>query len=74
MASTDPGHINPQQQKVIRRVCPSPTVKGQYTYELECLDCGYRYGANGCDIDGAGAGIGRKCPDCDGGAPGDPID
>lgn len=78
--STLIGHINPQRQKVIRRVGPSPQREGRYTFELECLRehddgtiCGHRYGANDFDIDGAGAGRGRKCPACQGGAPGDPI-
>lgn len=78
--STAIGHVNPQSQRVVRRVGPSPTLAGQSTYELECLrarsdgtTCGHRYGANGPDIDGAGAGTGRKCPACQGAAPGDPI-
>ena len=80
MARTDVGHVNPQNQRVLRRVGPSPSLAGQYTYELECLrvdpdgkTCGHRYGANGPDIDGAGAGTGRLCPKCQGGSPGDPI-
>lgn len=71
--STVIGHVNPQNQKVTRKVGASPTLHGQSTYELECLNCGHRYGANGPDIDGAGAGGGRKCPSCQGGAAGDPI-
>ncbi len=70
----------PQNQRVIRRVGPSPSLPGQYTYELECMRpdskgtvCGYRYGANGPDIDGAGAGVGRRCPKCQNGSPGDPL-
>jgi hypothetical protein len=73
VASTDVGHVNPRQQRVKRRVGPSPTLQGKYTYELECLHCGMLYGANGPDIDGAGAGRGRSCPNCQSGAPGDPI-
>ncbi len=80
MASTDIGHVNPQDQRVVRRVGPSPTLPGQYTYELECLRvgsdgriCGHRYGANGPDINGAGAGTGRLCPKCQGGVVGDPL-
>lgn len=70
--STVIGHVNPQRQKVVRKVGPSPSFDGQATYELECLKCGHRYGANGCDIEGAGGGTGRKCP-CQGGAEGDPF-
>ena len=36
----------------------------QDSYKLECLDCGHCYGANGSDI------YQRKCPECQGGAPG----
>lgn len=71
--STSPGHVNPRNQKVIRRVGKSPSWKGQYTYELECFECGHRYGANGPDIEGANGGEGRACPKCQGGKPGDPI-
>jgi hypothetical protein len=59
MGSTDAGHINPRGQRVVRRVGKSPTLSGQYTYELECTHCGHRYGANGPDIDGAEAGCVR---------------
>ncbi|MDA8017740.1 MAG: hypothetical protein MPN21_09855 [Thermoanaerobaculia bacterium] len=72
-SSTSPGHINPKGQKVIRRVGKSPSWKGQYTYELECGQCGHRYGANGPDIERANRGEGRACPVCQGGKPGDPI-
>jgi hypothetical protein len=80
VSTTTPGHVNPQQQRVIRRVGPSNSFPGQYVYELECQRdrrgggiCGHRYGANGCDIDGAGGGNGRQCPLCQGGTPGEPI-
>lgn len=73
--STEIGYLNRQAQRVIRRVGASPSHPNQYTYELECSLCGTHYGANGCDIDGANAGAGRRCPnqDCQKGTPGDPI-
>lgn len=71
--STEIGYVNPQHQRVVRKVGPSPTLQGQSIYELLCLKCGHAYGANGPDIDGAGKGGGRKCPVCQGGAIGDPI-
>ena len=71
--STEAGYVNRQRQRVIRRVGCSPSHPNQYTYELECTRCGTRYGANGCDIDGANAGAGRRCPECQQGAPGDSI-
>jgi hypothetical protein len=61
MKSTEPGFTNERQQKVIRRVCRSPSHGNQYTYELECQICKHRYGANGCDIVCAGAGKGCVC-------------
>lgn len=67
------GHVNDNRQEVIERIGPSPSFSGQYTYCLRCRDCGNVYGANGCDIDGAGAGTGRKCPSCQSGAAGDPV-
>jgi hypothetical protein len=36
----------------------------QYAYRMECLNCGYVYGANGSDI------FERKYPECQGGEPG----
>jgi hypothetical protein len=71
--STTPGHINQRGQRVIRRVGPSPNHRNQYTYELQCTHCDSRYGANGCDIDGANRGVGRRCPECQNGTSGDPI-
>ena len=71
--ATSPGHVNPCGQTVVRRVGKSPSWKGQYTYELACGDCGHHYGANGPDINRANGGDGRKCPECQGGRPGDPI-
>ncbi len=78
--STKTGHVNPQQQRVIRRVGPSTSLPHQNIYELECLrpkeggdPCGNRYGANGPDIDGAGTGTGRKCPVCQHGAEGEKL-
>jgi len=37
---------------------------GQVAYKMECLDCGYVYGANGTDV------FQRKCPECQAGLPG----
>jgi hypothetical protein len=36
----------------------------QYAYLLQCLDCGYIYGASGTDV------AERKCPQCQRGEPG----
>lgn len=73
--STQAGYVNQQGQRVIGRVGRSPSHPNQYTYEMECTHCGTHYGANGCDIDGANAGAGRRCPNqnCQNGTPGDPL-
>ena len=73
--STEVGYVNKQGGRVVRRVGPSPSHPNQYTYEIECTnpDCGFHYGANGCDIDGANSGAGRRCPNCQGGTEGDPL-
>lgn len=68
-ASTVGGYVNKHGQRVIGRT-KLPAIHGQYVYELECTECGQRYGAFGCDIAGANKGSGRKCPACQGGAPG----
>lgn len=80
MSSTTPGFLNPQRQRVIKKVRPSDTFHGQYIYELRCerlkndgTECGHHYGANGCDIKGAGAGNGRLCPECQGGKSGEQL-
>jgi hypothetical protein len=73
--STQAGYVNQQGQRVLSRVGPSPSHPNQYNYEMECSHCGTHYGANGCDIDGANAGAGRRCPspNCQNGTPGNPI-
>jgi hypothetical protein len=71
--STQAGYVNDRAQRVIGRVGRSPSHPNQYTYEMECTHCRTHYGANGCDVDGANAGAGRRCPNCQHGAPGDPI-
>ena len=62
--TTTPGFKNRNDQTVIRGTDIPGTDHNQYVYELECGKCGLHYGANGSDIHL------RKCPGCDGGAPG----
>lgn len=64
--TTVPGYVNRRQQRVVRNTGLPGNDHGQSTYELECLKCGQHYGANGSDI------FQRRCPRCDGGAPGLP--
>ena len=58
MKSTDIGYISKNNQKNLGRRCKSDNHYNQWFYELECLDCGHRYYANGSDI------WLRKCPQC----------
>ena len=71
--STEAGYMNQQGGRVVRRIGRSPSHPNQYTYEIECTHCGFHYGAKGCDIVGANAGTGRRCPNCQGGTEGDPL-
>lgn len=58
MKSTDVGYINKNNQKNLGYRGPSETHVSAKFYEIECLDCGHKYMANGCDI------WLRKCPKC----------
>ena len=58
MKSTDVGYINKNNQKNLGYRGISETHVSAKSYEMECLDCGHKYLANGCDI-----GL-RKCPAC----------
>ena len=59
MKTTDVGYINKNNQKNLGYKGKSETHYNQKFFELECLHCGHRYFANGCDI------WLRKCPCCD---------
>lgn len=58
MKSTEVGYINKNNQKNNGRKCKSENHYNQWFYEMECLDCGNKYYANGFDI------WLRKCPRC----------
>ena len=62
--TTEIGFINRNRQKVVRKTGLDGTDHNQRVYELECLECGHRYGANGSDI------FQRRCPKHDSGRPG----
>ncbi len=66
--TTEPGYTNRNGQVVIRGTDLPGTDHYQYIYVLRCGACGYEYGANGSDI------FQRKCPNCQGGAPGLPAE
>ena len=56
--TTDAGYINKNHQKNLGYVGVSETHYNQRFFQMECLDCGHRYYANGCDV------WLRKCPAC----------
>ena len=58
MKTTDEGYINKNNQKNLGYRGLSETHTSAKFYKMECLDCGHKYMANGCDI-----GL-RKCPNC----------
>lgn len=67
--TTHPGHVNePHGQVVIRNTGLPGTDRGQSVYQLGCSHCGHVYGANGSDI------FERKCPNCQGGKVGLPLE
>ena len=60
MKTTDAGYINRNNQKNLGLRGVSDTHYNQKFFEMECLECGHKYLANGCDI------WLRKCPFCQG--------
>jgi hypothetical protein len=66
--TTEPGYRNRNGQVVVRGTDLPGTDHFQYVYVLRCGGCGHEYGANGSDIHL------RKCPNCQGGAPGLPVE
>ena len=58
MKTTDAGYINKNNQKNLGYRGVSETHYNQKFFEMECLDCGHKYHANGCDV------WLRKCPVC----------
>lgn len=58
MKTTDAGYINKNNQRNLGYRGISETHSSAKTYEMECLDCGHKYLANGCDV------WLRKCPNC----------
>ena len=58
MKSLDIGYINKNNQKNLGCRGKSKTHYNQNAFEMECLNCGHKYLANGCDV------WLRKCPVC----------
>lgn len=59
--STEGGYINKNNQRNNGKTDIPGTGNGQWFYDMECLECGYKYHANGHDV------WLRKCPKCQGG-------
>ncbi len=56
--TTETGYINQHNQRNNGLKGISDTHYNQRFFEMECLNCGHKYFANGCDI------WLRKCPNC----------
>ena len=63
MKSTETGYVNKNNQKNLGKTDEPGSGYFQWFYEMECLNCGHKYKANGHDI------WLRKCPKCQGGKP-----
>lgn len=63
LKSTETGYVNKKNQKNLGKTSKPGTDNNQWFYQMECLDCGHQYFANGSDI------WQRKCPKCQGGQP-----
>ena len=61
--STDTGYVNKNNQRNNGKTDIPGTGNGQWFYDMECLECGHQYHANGHDV------WLRKCPKCQGGKP-----
>jgi hypothetical protein len=58
------GKLNKNSQRCCGTLDVPGTDKNALAYKMECTLCGFVYGANGGDV------FERKCPNCQGGAPG----
>jgi hypothetical protein len=67
-ATTQPGFINRNNQKVLRKTDLPGNDHNQLVYIIQCQACSKCYGAIGSDI------FQRRCPACAGGRQGLPID
>ena len=63
LASTSAGYVNKNNQRNNGKTDKPGTDNNQMFYEMQCLNCGKKYLANGSDI------WQRKCPSCQGGRP-----
>lgn len=63
LKSTSVGYVNKNNQRNNGKTNQIGTDNQQFFYQMECLNCGHTYLANGTDI------WQRKCPSCQGGKP-----
>ncbi len=61
------GEVNRNNQKCCGHRGIKGTDNGPFAYKVECLECGFVYGANGSDMHE------RLCPNCQQGLPGIPF-
>lgn len=66
--TTQIGYINRNNQLNLGTRGMEGTDYNQFSYKLQCLDCGHKYGSNGTDVHL------RKCPSCQNGRPGIPFE
>ena len=64
--SVQVGTVNKNDQRCCGHRGVAGTDNLQYAYKVECLRCGYVYGANGTAM------FERRCPECQGGGAGIP--
>ena len=50
MKTTEQGYSNKNNQRNNGKTGKPGTDYGQWFYEMECLNCGHKYNANGTDI------------------------
>ena len=62
MSTIEVGYINKNNQRNNGRTDKSGIDYGHWFYEMECLECGHKYYANGTNL------YEKKCPDCQGGS------
>lgn len=65
---TQVGYRNANGQELIRKTGRPGTLPLQKVYALKCGTCGHEYGANGSEAHN------RRCPACQGGSPGLPLE
>jgi hypothetical protein len=60
MGTTEFGYVNKNNQRNNGKTDIPGTDYGQWFYDMECLECGHKYHANGSNI------YEKKCPNCQG--------